>query len=239
MTCKEGDILEKFSAELMATLDCKTSFTIPLFGGIAVPESVTLSWIIMGVIMILTLIFVRNFKLIPTGVQNYIEFLVEFLNKFFLDILGKEGKQFLPYLGTVAIYIGLSNTIGVFGLRAPTKDLNVTAGLAFTAIFMIEYSGIKVRGFKGYLKSFAEPMPILAPINVLEILIRPLSLCMRLYGNILGAFIVMEMLKIIVPVFVPVVFGFYFDIFDGLIQTYIFIFLTSLFMSHKMEIPEE
>ena len=138
MTCKEGDILEKFSAELMATLDCKTSFTIPLFGGIAVPESVTLSWIIMGVIMILTLIFVRNFKLIPTGVQNYIEFLVEFLNKFFLDILGKEGKQFLPYLGTVAIYIGLSNTIGVFGLRAPTKDLNVTAGLAFTAIFMID-----------------------------------------------------------------------------------------------------
>ena len=78
-------------------------------------------------------------------------------------------------------------------------------------------------------------MPLLAPINVLEIFIRPLSLCMRLFGNVLGAFVVMELIKLIVPVFVPVPFSFYFDIFDGLIQAYVFVFLTSLFVKEAVE----
>jgi F-type H+-transporting ATPase subunit a len=73
------------------------------------------------------------------------------------------------------------------------------------------------------------------PLNILEIFIKPLSLCMRLFGNVLGAFVVMELIKIIVPVGLPVVFSFYFDIFDGLIQAYVFVFLTSLFMSEAME----
>ena len=230
--------MEEFASELMSKLDSKISFIIPLFGGIPVPESVLTTWIIMGIIMILTLIFVRNLKLIPTGSQNYVESLVDFLNKFFMDILGKNGRPYLAFLGTIAIYIAFSNIAGIFGLTSPTKDMNVTAALAFMAIALIEFSGIHKRGLKGYLKGFAEPIPLLLPINVLEIAIRPLSLCMRLYGNILGSFIVMEMIKILLPVFIPVVFGFYFDIFDGLIQTYIFIFLTSLFMSHKMEEEE-
>ncbi len=230
--------MEEFASELMSKLESKTSFIIPVFNGIPIPESVLTTWIIMGIIMILTLVFVRNLKLIPTGSQNYVESLVDFLNKFFLDILGKNGRPYLAFLGTLAIYIAFSNISGVFGLTSPTKDMNVTAALAFMAIATIEFSGVHKRGFKGYLKSFAEPIPLLIPINILEIAIRPLSLCMRLYGNILGSFIVMEMLKILIPVFVPVVFGFYFDIFDGLIQTYIFIFLTSLFMSHKMEEEE-
>lgn len=231
--------MEEFAAELMSKLDNKVSFTIPYAGGIPVPESVVVTWVIMGIIMILTLVFVRNLKLVPTGTQNYVESLVEFLNHFFLDIMGNNGRPYLAFLGTIAIYIAFSNLCGVFGLTSPTKDLNVTAALAFMAIFVIELSGIRKRGWKGYFKSFMEPIPLLLPINILEIAIRPLSLCMRLYGNVLGSFIVMEMLKILVPVFIPVIFGFYFDIFDGLIQTYIFIFLTSLFMSHKMEEEEE
>ncbi len=78
-------------------------------------------------------------------------------------------------------------------------------------------------------------MAILAPINILEIFIRPLSLCMRLFGNILGGFVVMELIKIVAPVIIPIPFSFYFDIFDGLIQAYVFVFLTSLFMKEKME----
>ena len=78
-------------------------------------------------------------------------------------------------------------------------------------------------------------MPVLLPINILEVFIRPLSLCMRLFGNVLGAYIVMELIKMVVPIFVPMVFSMYFDVFDGGIQAYVFVFLTSLFMQEKME----
>jgi F-type H+-transporting ATPase subunit a len=173
--------------------------------------------------------------MVPTGPQIYLEAVVGGLNNFFKGILGEEGKRFIPYLGTVAIYIGVANTIGIFGLTPPTKDLNVTVALSVLSILLIEYSGIKTKSAKGWLKSFAEPMPLLAPINFLELFIRPLSLCMRLFGNVLGAFVVMELIKMVIPIIVPVPFSLYFDIFDGLIQTYVFVFLTSLFMKEKME----
>ena len=86
---------------------------------------------------------------------------------------------------------------GLVGLTPPTKDINVTAGLAVMSIVLIEYSGIRKKGFKGFIKSFAEPVPFIAPLNVLEVFIRPLSLCMRLFGNILGGFVIMELLKIV------------------------------------------
>lgn len=228
--------MEEFARELMSMLDCKDAFEIPIFGmRIPIPESVVVTWGIMAVLMILTLIFVRNLKLIPTGPQRYIEAIVGFLNNFFKGILGKEGKKFYPFLGTLAIYIAFANLSGLVGVTSPTKDLRVTAGLAILSICVIEYSAIYEKGVKGWLKGFAHPMPLLLPINVLELVIRPLSLCMRLYGNVLGAFIVMEMLKLVAHPILPVPFSFYFDIFDGLIQTYVFVFLTSLFMKEKME----
>ena len=124
---------------------------------------------------------------------------------------------------------------GLIGLKPPTKDLNVTAGLAVMSIILIEYSCLKVKGSKGFVHSFAEPMPIIAPLNVLELFIKPLSLCMRLFGNVVGAFVVMELIKLVVPAILPVPFSMYFDIFDGLIQAYVFVFLTSLFMKEAME----
>ena len=72
-------------------------------------------------------------------------------------------------------------------------------------------------------------MPLLTPINIMEIAIRPLALCMRLFGNVLGAYIIMEIIKYLVPVVVPAAFCLYFDLFDGLIQTVVFVFLTALF----------
>lgn len=225
----------EFASELMTQLDSKVSFVVPIFGGIPIATSVVITWGIMLFLLLISNIFVRNLKIVPTGSQIYFESAVGWLNNFFEDILGVEGKKYVPYLGTVAIYIGCANLIGVLGLTPPTKDLNVTAGLSIMSIFLIEYSGIKGKGFKGWVKSFAEPMPLLAPINFLELFIRPLSLCMRLFGNVLGAFVVMELIKLVVPVILPIPFSLYFDIFDGLIQTYVFVFLTSLFMKEKME----
>ena len=93
----------------------------------------------------------------------------------------------------------------------------------------------QAKGTKRWLKSFAEPMPVILPINILEIFIKPLSLCMRLFGNVLGSFVIMELLKMVVPAIVPAVFSCYFDIFDGLIQAYVFVFLTGLFIKEATE----
>ena len=107
--------------------------------------------------------------------------------------------------------------------------------LALMSIILIEASTFRAQGgIKGFLKSFTKPMALLTPLNVMEIAIRPLSLCMRLFGNVLGAFVIMELLKLVVPVFVPAVFSLYFDLFDGLIQTYVFVFLTALFMKESI-----
>lgn len=98
--------------------------------------------------------------------------------------VGENGIAYIPYLASVAIYIGIANLIGLLGFKPPTKDMNVTIALALMSIILIEVSGIRQKGTKGWLKSFAEPMPIILPINILEIFIRPLSLCMRLFGNV-------------------------------------------------------
>lgn len=228
--------MEEFTEELMLKLDNKISFTLPVFGGIPIAESVVITWGIMLFLLVLVKILVRNLKIIPTGKQLFVEAGVSWLNNFFKDIMGEEGKRYIPYLGSVAIYIGSANLVGILGITPPTKDLNVTAGLAIMSILLIEYSGLKAKGFRGWLKSFSEPMPLLIPINILELFIRPLSLCMRLFGNVLGSFVVMELLKLVVPLILPIPFSLYFDLFDGLIQTYVFVFLTSLFMKERMEI---
>lgn len=227
--------MDELANSLMEELECRTAFEIPIFGGIPVPESCVITWVIMAVIVILCKIFVRNLKTVPTGAQLLIEMLITWLNNFFVDIMGQKGKKYFPFLETLIIYIGVSNVIGLFGLRPPTKDLNVTAGLAIMSIIYIQYCGIKEKGVKRWLRSFKEPMPLLLPINIMELIIKPLSLCMRLFGNVLGAFVIMELVKLCIPVGVPLILSLYFDVFDGLIQAYVFVFLTSLFMAEAME----
>ncbi|SFG33514.1 F-type H+-transporting ATPase subunit a [Lachnospiraceae bacterium C7] len=221
---------------LLEELNCETVFKIPVLGGIPVSESVVVTWIIMAIVMLLSLILVRNLSVEhPSKRQVAIEAVVKSGHDFFSDIMDGEGKQFYFYLMTVMVYIGISNLIGLFGFKPPTKDLNVTAALAIMSIILIQTAGIAKKGVRGWIRSFKEPMIILTPINILELFIKPLSLCMRLFGNVLGAFVIMELIKLVVPAFVPLVFSLYFDIFDGLIQAYVFVFLTGLFMAEAME----
>ena len=220
----------------MEELNCDTAFTIPLFGGIKISESVAVTWIIMAVVVLLCVIFVRNLSVENPGkAQLLLESAIGKGVDFFEDVMGKENRRYIPYLITVLIYIGIANIIGLFGFKPPTKDLNVTIALAVMSMCLIEYSGIHAKGVKRWAKGFAQPVAIVAPLNVLEILIRPLSLCMRLFGNVLGAFVIMELLKMLIPVVLPVPFSLYFDIFDGLIQAYVFVFLTSLFIKEAVE----
>ncbi len=226
------DIAEK----LLEELQCETVFEIPVFGGIPVSESILVSWIIMAVVVFACLLLVRNLEVESPGKkQMALEAVVTGLTNMIEGILGEEGKDYVVYICCVLLYIGLSNVIGLFGFKPPTKDVNVTAALAIMSILLITLAGIRKKGILGWLKSFLEPVAVVLPINILELFIRPLSLCMRLFGNVLGAFVVMELLKTVCPVFIPVPFSLYFDIFDGLIQAYVFVFLTSLFVKEAVE----
>lgn len=223
------------ASRIMEELTCKTAFTIPVFGGIPIAESVAVSWIIMGVLVVLSIVLTRHLRVTePTRRQVALETAVTGLEHIFDGILGEKGRRYVPYMVTVLLYIGVSNIIGLFGLKPPTKDLNVTAALALMSIVLVETSGIRSKGLKGWLKSFADPSPVIAPMNLLEVIIRPLSLCMRLFGNVLGAFVIMELIKQLLPVALPVPFSLYFDIFDGLLQAYVFTFLTSMFIQEKI-----
>ena len=214
-------------------LNCESVFTI---GGIGIYESVVVTWIIMAGVQLFTLILTRNLKVEHPGKrQLLLEQAVTSLEGITEGILGADGKRYAAYLTSVLMYLGIANLIGILGFKPPTKDLNVTAALAIMSIVLIEYAGIHQKGVKRWLKGFAEPIALVAPINVLELFIKPLSLCMRLFGNVLGAFVIMELIEYIMPVGLPVVFSMYFDIFDGLIQAYVFVFLTGLFIKEAME----
>lgn len=227
-----GNLAEK----LMEELTCEDVFSIPLAGGIGVSESVVVSWIIIAFLAVLSFCLTRNLKVKNAGKRQIaVETAVSSLQNMAEGIVGEEGKGYALYLATVLIYLGVANLIGLLGFKPPTKDLNVTAGLAIMSIFLIEFAGIKKKGVGGWIKSFTEPIAVVTPINILEVFIKPLSLCMRLFGNVLGAFVIMEVIKTLVPVVIPAVFSCYFDIFDGLIQAYVFVFLTGLFIKEAVE----
>ncbi|MDD7770520.1 F0F1 ATP synthase subunit A [Suipraeoptans intestinalis] len=220
----------------MEELTCKTVFEIPVFGGIKVDEAVVATWGIMLCLTLLSLILVRNLKVERPGkVQLALESCIQWGTDLFEGILGKENSGYIPYLMTVGLFLVISNTMGMIGIKPPTKDLNVTAALAILSMLLIEYSGIRRNGIRHWGKHFGEPVPFVAPIMVLEVFIRPLSLCMRLFGNMLGGFVVMELIKQVAPLLIPIPLSFYFDIFDGLLQAYVFVFLTALFMNEEME----
>ena len=222
---------------IMEELNCETVFTIHIGNfNIPIAESTVITWVIMAILLVLCIFLTRGLKVKNVGKRQLVaESIVGWLEKFVIGMTGEEGKAFVPYLCSVLLYIGFANLIGLCGVKPPTKDLNVTAALAVMSIVLVQYAGIHKKGFKGWLKSFTQPMAIVTPINILELFIKPLSLCMRLFGNVLGAFVIMELLKSLIPVVLPVPFSFYFDIFDGLIQAYVFVFLTSLYIKEAVE----
>ena len=228
--------MESLAQKLMAELECETVFTIPIFGGIDVLESIVVTWIIMAVLILISIFLTWNMKIDHISKRQAVaELIVTRLTGIVDGMVGRKAKRYVPYLTTVLVYIGSANIIGLFGFKSPTKDLNVTIALSVMSIVLVEAAGIYHLGVKRWLHKFTEPIAIVTPINILEIFTRPLSLCMRLFGNVLGAFVIMELIKIVVPVILPAVFSCYFDLFDGLLQAYVFVFLTALYISEEIE----
>lgn len=223
--------------DLMEELNCETVFSFTVAGlKVEVSEAVVVTWIIMAVMIVGAFILTRNLKIDHIGKrQAAAEAIVTKLTGLVGNMLSDKAQGYVPYLTTVLIYIGLANVIGLFGFKAPTKDLNVTIALALMSIVLVEAAGIYHLGVKKWLHKFTEPIAVITPINILEVVTRPLSLCMRLFGNVLGAFVIMELIKLVVPIVLPAVFSAYFDLFDGLLQAYVFVFLTSLYISEAIE----
>jgi len=230
-----GTLVKNLINELIG--EDKTAIEIPFGNGFFnINQSVVATWIIMLILLAICLILTTNLKVYNISKRQAIaESIVIGLRKMVSGFLGPESQEYTEFLVTVLVYIGLSNLAGVVGCEPPTMDFNVTLALALTSIVLVEYAGIKQKKLGGWLKSFTKPVAIVTPMNILEIGIKPLSLCMRLFGNVLGATIIMELLKLIVPVFVPAIFSLYFDFFDGLLQAYVFVFLTGIYIKEATE----
>ncbi|MCM1115814.1 MAG: F0F1 ATP synthase subunit A [Clostridium sp.] len=228
--------------ELTEQLNIEEVFSFNI-GGVKIgfDEATVVSWIIIAVLTVLAIILTRNLKVEGelSKRQQLLEMCYEKAEDFFKGLLDPKVQKYTPYLISVALFIGASNIIGLFGLKPPTKSMQVDAAMAIMSIVLVEFTAFKEKGFIGRLKSLTKPIWIITPLNVMEVFIKPLSLCMRLFGNIIGAFTIMELLKAVVPVVLPVVFSLYFDLFDGLLQAYIFVFLTALYLQEAVEEEEE
>lgn len=220
-------------------------FNIP---GLNIPITnvVVMSWVAMAIIVISAFLATKKLKLVPKGGQNIAEFVVETVNNFVKGIMPTRWKTYAAYIGTVGIFLAIANTLGALfmtelshGVISPiTRTLAVPAAFAIMTIVIAIASGIKYHGLLGFFKSLFKPTPIMFPFKLLEFIIKPLSLCLRLYGNIFGAYIVMEMILMNLPFVFPAVACVYFDLFDGLLQAFVFVLLTSLYISEEVESEE-
>jgi F-type H+-transporting ATPase subunit a len=203
-------------------------FTI---GGIPITETVTTTWLIMAALVIVSIIITKRLEMVPKGKQNIAEIIVEGVVWLVDSTMGPGNHKFIPYIGTLVLYLLFANLIGLIGLRPPTADLNTTLALSSITFFCIHFFGMKSQGVLPYLKGFTEPMFFLLPLNIIGELATPFSLAFRLFGNILGGTIIMALLYSFAPILVPILPHMYFDIFAGVIQTFIFAMLTMTFIS--------
>jgi len=240
----------------MEALEIKTIFTVFLFDyEIPVTETVIISWLVMAVLIAASLILTRRLKEIPAGAQAIIEAAVEFLNSFSKKYFGMFSKFLGPYMGSLFLFLLLANIIPVlsppeiklFGrvftpplhVAPPTRDINVTAALAAISVALVLVCGFAAKGVKGWFRHLFFPVPLMLPFNLLEYGTRLLSLSLRLFGNILGGYVIMKLIEGLLPVGIPMVFSLYFDFFDGMLQAVIFVFLTSLYISEAVTIHGE
>lgn len=209
----------------------RTVFT--LFG-FPVSESVVSTWIVMAILVGLALVLRRRMELYPDKMQNVIEMVVEGFNGLVASTMGEDRKNFMPYIASLFLFIGFANLSGLLGLRPPTSDINVTAGLALMTFVAIHFYGLRLKGWK-HIKGLGEPFILFLPMNIVSELAKPVSLAMRLFGNIFGGAIIMAMISGAIALFVPVLPSLYFDIFSGLLQSFIFTMLTMVFITLAIE----
>ena len=178
----------------MEAIDHPPIFRIP-----GVPDHVLYTWVVMLILIGLSWAATRRMSLVPRGAQNFVEVILEQFIQMIDDVIGPEGRRYLPLIGTLGLFILVSNLMGLVpGLMSPTGNLMTNAACALVVFFAYHYIGIKKQGLGHYLKHFMGPVPALAPlmipIEIISHLARPLSLTLRLFGNMVGGHILLAII---------------------------------------------
>lgn len=185
------------------------------------------------------------------GIVGLMEVAVEFLNKTTRDTMGPQKYNFAAFYGGLIIYIMVCNLSGLLVwfvpyadrvtidfIRPPTADIAVTLSMALITFFMTQGFAIKEKGVGKWLKALTEPVPFLTPINIIGEVANPISLSFRLMGNILAGTVIMGIYYMLLPYFAYIIspaLHFYFDVFAGVLQSYIFMMLSMIYVSGGME----
>ena len=171
---------------------------------------------------------------VPDTFQNIAEMVGEMLDKMIGGVMGKFSPRFRNYIGTIFIFILLSNISGLFGLRPPTADYGVTLALGIMTFTLIHFNKFKHQKVKGVLAGLCDPWPIWAPINVIGDVAVPISLSLRLFANVLSGTVMLALVYGLlskIAIVWPAALHVYFDLFSGAIQTYVFCMLTMTYIT--------
>ena len=194
-------------------------------------------FIVIMFIMIFCLLANRAIKHateVPGTFQNVVELIVEMLDNMVKGVMGKNAAPFANYIGTLFMFILLSNISGLFGLRPPTADYGVTLALGLITFTLIHYNKFKHQKVSGVIKGLCEPWPIWMPINIIGEIAVPISLSLRLFANVLSGTVMMALVYGLlgwIATAWPAALHVYFDLFSGAIQTYVFSMLTMTYIN--------
>jgi F-type H+-transporting ATPase subunit a len=207
---------------------------------VQITQSIINMWYIMAFLTLIGLginIYIRlgKFKMVPENTfQICVEAFVEFIYGISRSTMGERNIGLAPYIGTISVFLLLSNLVGLLGMRkVPTTDYSIALGFALTTFIVVQTHQFRAHGIKNYFGELFKPYPIFLPLNILEKITPVLSMSLRLFGNITAGVIIMELVysalrgvSVFAMAFFPVPLHFYFDIFDGFIQTMVFVILT-------------
>ncbi len=221
----------------------RVSFVIPIGNGIAVSESVVIGWALIIIIAIICKVLTHNLKKVPESKTQVIaEWAVTFVNDLVGDAMGNHMVFFAPYIATIFVYALLGALVSMLGFRSMTADISVTLTWAVMTFVIITFYKIKNDGIGGYLKGFLSPIFLMAPMNLISEVSLPVSMAFRMFGNVAGGMIITSLvyaalgsvtsnLGLNIPLLtvgIPAVLSAYFDLFSGVIQSYVFIMLTMI-----------
>ncbi|MGM0508776.1 MAG: F0F1 ATP synthase subunit A [Fusobacteriota bacterium] len=211
-----------------------------------ISETVTTTWFIMIFFAVLFWWGTRKLEDVPSKRQAIFEVLYDFHDWLTESVLGEWKSTYLTFIATLVTYLFLANTISFFPIpwisaengkyiiesafSTPTSDLNTPVGLALISFAYVLVTAIGLNGFLGYLKSLVEPVPFMLPINIIGEIAKPVNISMRLFGNMFGGLVIMGLLYKFAPAILPAPLHLYFDIFSGLIQSFIFTMLTMVYL---------
>ncbi len=207
---------------------------------LGVPEAkhIFYSWVAMIILFVFAWFARKNLTLVPGKVQNVAEVIVGGLEDFVVDTMGEDGRKVIPVLVVLFVYIITQNFLGLVpGCDAPTANINTTASMAIFAFIYYNWQGLKRWG-PSYIKHFMGPMwwlaPLMLPLEIISHLARPLSLTLRLLGNIRGEEIVLVLFFLMAPVIgtIPIYFLF---LLAKTLQAFIFFMLTMIYLKGSME----